>query len=136
MKDKVSKQVKEAEKLQKAKAKEEAKDKKQKPVVVQSKEKEKSTQEVLQGNLDKIVNKQNEERAKQAKLYTDIDWRFNNEVFTESLDLTDEKAYPDWFLYKKLVEVEKEVKQDGESPQHTEIMSMLVGILDSRGIDY
>ena len=116
--------------------KEDKKDNEKKPVVVQSKEKEKSTQEVLQGNLDKIVNKQNEEQAKQAKLYTDIDWRFNNEVFTESLDLTDEKAYPDWFLYKKLVEVEKEVKQDGESPQHTEIMSMLVGILDSRGIDY
>ena len=136
LKDKVSKQVKEAAKLQKAKVKEDKKDNEKKPVVVQSKEKEKSTQEVLQGNLDKIVNKQNEERAKQAKLYTDIDWRFNNEVFTESSDLTDEKAYPDWFLYKKLVEVEKEVKQDGESPLHTEIMSMLVGTMDSRGIDY
>ena len=136
LKDKVSKQVKEAAKLQKAKVKEDKKDNEKKPVVVQPKVKAKTAQEVLQGNLDKIVNKQNEEQAKQAKLYTDIDWRFNNEVFTESLDLTDEKAYPDWFLYKKLVEVEKEVKQDGESPQHTEIMSMLVGILDSRGIDY
>ena len=136
LKDKVSKQVKEAAKLQKAKVKEDKKDNEKKPVVVQSKEKEKSTQEVLQGNLDKIMNMQNEEQAKQAKLYTDIDRQFNNEVFTESLDLTDEKAYPDWFLYKKLVEVEKEVKQDGESPQHTEIMSMLAGILDSRGIDY
>jgi hypothetical protein len=65
-----------------------------------------------------------------------MDNQFNNEVFTESLDLNDEEAYPDWFLRKKLEEVLKEVKKDGESPQHTEIMSLLVGTMDSRGIDY
>ena len=136
LKDKVSKQVKEAEKLQKAKVKEDKKDNEKKPVVVQPEVKEKSTQEVLQGNLDKIVNKQNEEQAKRTELYPDMDNQFNNEVFTESLDLNDEEAYPDWFLRKKLEEVLKEVKQDGESPQHTEIMSLLVGTMDSRGIDY
>ena len=136
LEDEVSKQVKEAEKLQKAKVKEEEKDKKRKPVVVQPKVKAKKEQEVLQGNLDKIMDKQNEERAKRTNLYSSMNNQFNNEVFTESLDLTDEKAYPDWFLRKKLEEVRKEMKKDGESTENTEIMSLLIGILDSRGIDY
>ena len=136
LEDEVSKQVKEAEKLQKAKVKEEEKDKKRKPVVVQPKVKAKKEQEVLQGNLDKIMDKQNEERAKRTNLYSSMNNQFNNEVFTESLDLTDEKAYPDWFLRKKLKEVMKETKKDGKSTENTEIMSLLIGILDSRGIDY
>ena len=142
LEDNLAKKTKEIEVLQQAEAARIKADKETKAKEKKEAERKKAlkkhemTQRGMQDQIDKVVKKQDEKIAKRVGRYKDMDWQFNNDVFTESLDLNDEEAYPDWFLKKKLEEVMKEAKKDGESPQHTEIMSLLVGTMDSRGIDY